>query len=97
MLARAARRPAQWRTTRTQTAHPSTTQVKMPQTTCALATCRPPENCAPYPSARSTPSVNAGKPATSARSEEHTSELQSQSNLVCRLLLEKKKKKVLHG
>src|SRR2546427_5381330 len=30
-----------------------------------------------------------GKP----RSEEHTSELQSQSNLVCRLLLEKKKKK----
>src|SRR2546430_9627637 len=29
----------------------------------------------------------------SMRSEEHTSELQSQSNLVCRLLLEKKKKK----
>src|SRR2546427_1024485 len=29
----------------------------------------------------------------SPRSEEHTSELQSQSNLVCRLLLEKKKKK----
>src|SRR2546427_2185175 len=28
----------------------------------------------------------------SERSEEHTSELQSQSNLVCRLLLEKKKK-----
>src|SRR5688572_31639422 len=28
-----------------------------------------------------------------ARSEEHTSELQSQSNLVCRLLLEKKKQK----
>src|SRR5438270_5370659 len=31
-----------------------------------------------------------GRPS---RSEEHTSELQSQSNLVCRLLLEKKKKK----
>src|SRR3989475_6427010 len=31
-----------------------------------------------------------GDPAS--RSEEHTSELQSQSNLVCRLLLEKKKK-----
>src|SRR2546430_6684473 len=30
-----------------------------------------------------------------ARSEEHTSELQSQSNLVCRLLLEKKKKYTL--
>src|SRR2546430_13607357 len=31
--------------------------------------------------------------STSARSEEHTSELQSQSNLVCRLLLEKKQQK----
>src|SRR5688572_31703686 len=31
------------------------------------------------------------------RSEEHTSELQSQSNLVCRLLLEKKKKKKKYG
>src|SRR2546427_10033863 len=30
-----------------------------------------------------------------ARSEEHTSELQSQSNLVCRLLLEKKKKGII--
>src|SRR2546430_8638486 len=30
--------------------------------------------------------------ARARRSEEHTSELQSQSNLVCRLLLEKKKK-----
>src|SRR5256886_11924030 len=30
------------------------------------------------------------------RSEEHTSELQSQSNLVCRLLLEKKKKTPTH-
>src|SRR5688572_16184657 len=29
---------------------------------------------------------------TTVRSEEHTSELQSQSNLVCRLLLEKKKR-----
>src|SRR5256886_10125936 len=33
-----------------------------------------------------------GDAGTRARSEEHTSELQSQSNLVCRLLLEKKKK-----
>src|SRR2546427_10321498 len=30
---------------------------------------------------------------SSGRSEEHTSELQSQSNLVCRLLLEKKKRR----
>src|SRR5256886_13384196 len=33
----------------------------------------------------------ASKPRCPSRSEEHTSELQSQSNLVCRLLLEKKK------
>src|SRR2546427_9112791 len=35
----------------------------------------------------------ADVPGPGDRSEEHTSELQSQSNLVCRLLLEKKKKK----
>src|SRR2546427_930532 len=35
--------------------------------------------------------ATAGRRAHAARSEEHTSELQSQSNLVCRLLLEKKK------
>src|SRR2546427_8329279 len=34
-----------------------------------------------------------GSDNSACRSEEHTSELQSQSNLVCRLLLEKKKKK----
>src|SRR5256885_12950649 len=33
-------------------------------------------------------------PAISSRSEEHTSELQSPCNLVCRLLLEKKKKQL---
>src|SRR5688572_10098292 len=36
------------------------------------------------------------KSKTASRSEEHTSELQSQSNLVCRLLLEKKKKTIKH-
>src|SRR2546427_9261635 len=35
---------------------------------------------------------DALRSASGDRSEEHTSELQSQSNLVCRLLLEKKKK-----
>src|SRR5438034_5781800 len=39
--------------------------------------------------ARSSPAL-AGRPRS--RSEEHTSELQSHSDLVCRLLLEKKKK-----
>src|SRR2546430_13704282 len=37
------------------------------------------------------------KDATLPRSEEHTSELQSQSNLVCRLLLEKKKRTSVHA
>src|SRR2546427_1747540 len=36
--------------------------------------------------------IGQGRDAAQPRSEEHTSELQSQSNLVCRLLLEKKKK-----
>src|SRR2546430_13537632 len=39
------------------------------------------------------PSAIAIRRTRGRRSEEHTSELQSQSNLVCRLLLEKKKKK----
>src|SRR5256886_7658172 len=37
--------------------------------------------------------IQARRQVAAERSEEHTSELQSQSNLVCRLLLEKKKKK----
>src|SRR2546430_10194155 len=47
---------------------------------------------APLPRRRADrhPAQSAGPPARE-RSEEHTSELQSQSNLVCRLLLEKKK------
>src|SRR2546430_9918982 len=45
--------------------------------------------------ARASPPDRAS--ACTTRSEEHTSELQSQSNLVCRLLLEKKKKKkIIH-
>src|SRR2546427_8830547 len=41
-------------------------------------------------------SPSPGSPPRGSRSEEHTSELQSQSNLVCRLLLEKKKKPKLN-
>src|SRR2546430_13534188 len=37
--------------------------------------------------------IRSWRTRCSGRSEEHTSELQSQSNLVCRLLLEKKKSK----
>src|SRR2546427_4982516 len=40
----------------------------------------------------SCPAYLGAVPCVASRSEEHTSELQSQSNLVCRLLLEKKKK-----
>src|SRR5688572_32766761 len=46
--------------------------------------------------ARSAPRTRLSEtapPGHAGRSEEHTSELQSQSNLVCRLLLEKKKNK----
>src|SRR2546430_4628273 len=51
-----------------------------PAARCGRAHCR----------ARRIPPLPAHSPGA-ARSEEHTSELQSQSNLVCRLLLEKKK------
>src|SRR3989475_8153214 len=54
---------------------------------------RPPPAPPPVGRARS---PRALLPARRRRSEEHTSELQSQSNLVCRLLLEKKKKKKKH-
>src|SRR5688572_32934502 len=46
----------------------------------------------PHPSLQWTLDAVTAGPAF-VRSEEHTSELQSQSNLVCRLLLEKKKQK----
>src|SRR5690606_8208303 len=61
-------------------------------------------SASPTPSAPGVPHGRASLPAAAPilprrtsqthRSEEHTSELQSRENLVCRLLLEKKKKKV---
>src|SRR5205085_6668249 len=50
--------------------------------------------------ADTSPHAHAGRaddrhPRKPPRSEEHTSELQSQSNLVCRLLLEKKKNNMI--
>src|SRR5688572_31053707 len=54
---------------------------------------RSPQVASPPCSPRS-PSPHSSRcraPPSRKRSEEHTSELQSQSNLVCRLLLEKKK------
>src|SRR5436309_4824525 len=52
---------------------------------------RCPSRNAPLPRAACQRAPKAGALATPARSEEHTSELQSRENLVCRLLLEKKK------
>src|SRR2546430_5255070 len=46
---------------------------------------------------RRVPGPGSLRTAGHRRSEEHTSELQSQSNLVCRLLLEKKKNTRLHS
>src|SRR5688572_32525694 len=57
------------------------------------ATPRGSRTCGERDSGRRTSAACSGPARTSApppRSEEHTSELQSQSNLVCRLLLEKK-------
>src|SRR3712207_7763724 len=54
----------------------------------------------PWPSANRCPPSRCGSPTTWpcpwSRSEEHTSELQSRQYLVCRLLLEKKKNKVIN-
>src|SRR2546430_10094131 len=52
------------------------------------------EEAPPDPSGAPRPQGFAAQEAPRARSEEHTSELQSQSNLVCRLLLEKTKQTV---
>src|SRR5205085_5509306 len=60
-----------------------------PYTTLFRSRGNPHSHCSgARPASSATPS-----PPPAGRSEEHTSELQSQSNLVCRLLLEKKKKK----
>src|SRR5258706_10774725 len=54
---------------------------------------RSPADASPSPVAATVVPIifNASRRDTEARSEEHTSELQSLTNLVCRLLLEKKK------
>src|SRR2546430_5030999 len=65
------------------TLFPYTTLFRSSAAAPATARRRPPRTASRVPS--------PARPGS--RSEEHTSELQSQSNLVCRLLLEKKKKK----
>src|SRR3712207_8395282 len=85
------------------TLFPYTTLFRSPQEpVTSLMVMSPPEP-EPWIVERSMPSCSAlrlaalvalGSPAPS-RSEEHTSELQSRQYLVCRLLLEKKKKRLL--
>src|SRR5205085_11704328 len=58
-------------------------------TTCRRSGARSHRTRSSSPTCRRTRST--ARSARGGRSEEHTSELQSQSNLVCRLLLEKKK------
>src|SRR5260370_11664822 len=67
--------------------------------TLSLHDALPISSTSPRPAARRSrvtrPSCSSRSCPT--RSEEHTSELQSHLNLVCRLLLEKKKNKTKHG
>src|SRR5438552_18092105 len=56
-------------------------------------TGRRPESRRLCPVRRATPAAAPAPRTKASRSEEHTSELQSPDHLVCRLLLEKKKKK----
>src|SRR2546430_5228511 len=75
--------------------------VLAPEAAIASAVITVPGRCGPGCSIPGCPPLHpaaAAKPSDATqlrrkRSEEHTSELQSQSNLVCRLLLEKKKKR----
>src|SRR2546422_7765442 len=70
--------PSQWAST-----PPPANTLVSPRRTSTCCACRPTESMI----------ILQGRPAAVVRSEEHTSELQSRLHLVCRLLLEKKKKK----
>src|SRR2546427_8662040 len=68
--------------------------INEPVTLCEATSAPSASKTLVSPVQRSRPATTTRASARSIRSEEHTSELQSQSNLVCRLLLEKKKKKI---
>src|SRR2546429_3515387 len=69
--------------------------------TQSVSSSRPQRSSARRASRRAPPGAGSSgarnQYATSLRSEEHTSEIQSRLHIVCRLLLEKKKKKKAHG
>src|SRR5207302_8275641 len=68
----------------------STSRSSMPRS--AASRSRTPRNRAPVRSTERNSAPTRSTRSNRERSEEHTSELQSRENLVCRLLLEKKKK-----
>src|SRR2546428_10276823 len=66
------------------------------QSAAAIAAADEPDTVDPCPGDGGGSGPVGRNGGTTERSEEHTSELQSRSDLVCRLLLEKKKKDVRH-
>src|SRR5258706_10753059 len=77
------------------TLFPYTTLFRSQDSYFAMANGPPGPSCVLPVNASNVCLLNGGWTAT--RSEEHTSELQSLTNLVCRLLLEKKKKILSQG
>src|SRR5260370_31057082 len=76
------------------TLFPYTTLFRSLAPACGGMHDAPPQDSHGYDGGKSGPNSRRAERARCARrSEEHTSELQSHLNLVCRLLLEKKKKK----
>src|SRR5258708_16262749 len=81
------------------TLFPYTTLFRSVFPTCTSSgtpTRRPTLKSRPASLVRSVPKMPTCAPMNQLRSEEHTSELQSPDHLVCRLLLEKKKRKPTH-
>src|SRR2546430_10349114 len=86
------------------TLFPYTTLFRSPECTSVALNPRASDNMATntptvpaMPNTATTADVQRALTLRMLRSEEHTSELQSQSNLVCRLLLEKKKKRLYNA
>src|SRR6266436_3387273 len=75
---------------------PPTRTMSSPSTVAAAIPTTSTTTSAPRPSVRSFTRCTRASGVGSSRSEEHTSELQSRLHLVCRLLLEKKKKHKQH-
>src|SRR2546429_6670111 len=74
------------------TLFPYTTLFRSPSASGPGLPSRPPASKLPHSLAQEPKRFSSPAAAPNPRSEEHTSELQSRLHLVCRLLLEKKKK-----